>query len=763
MKKFFKRFMCLTLALVTLVMAGCSCKGETEKKPSVELPTAPEQTFETKDTYLIEKGRSDYAILLSDTPTVKEVTAKDELVLFFKEATGITLPVKTDSQITYTSDSKFISIGKTALALNKGVNPTFADVNENGFVIKTIDNSIFLAGFSEFGTLYAVYEFLYYEFDYDFYTEGCYELTKVKDDVKTKVYDIKSVPDINTMQSNYGYTINDEQTSNRYRMMKRNEIFLYVNGVGSVHNSIHILSPSDSKYADKNDEPYYSDQDGNPLFFDEDGNALPLNGDGEPYYEEGGKTYYFDELGSPYLKDGNGRYIIAKDGKSYYYDSEGKLYYLDGATPVYPDVTPEPALEKRAGKKLLEYFYMATGQDKAGDFDLCFSAHGDETKFEEMTDLFCDEIKDEFRAGAKGTMMVVGQRDINKVCTCEACTKITNDYGAASAIGVLFCNRVLEKVYAWFDDTSENGGSEYKREFNLMLLAYEKFVNAPVTKQSDGTYKVNNNLPVHEKLGIMSAPISFNYTVPKDENKESYETLNQWKNIANVFAFYSYDTNFQSFLVPFNTFESKADLYQTLDGLNCISIFDAGQGQDGADFLPSVWSMLKTYLESKLRWDTDADLNYYTIKYFNGVYKEGGEAMYNAYRSFRAHWNDMETRIANKEPLPIISDHMAQMEQAILWPKPILESWYAYMEQAREDIAYLKDENPEQYQTICDMISVERLSVGYLLATMHDKSYSQKELHELRLTVKADLEVTKHTVLGPLSKTVSGLLSSWGL
>ena len=639
MKKI-KYFISLILAVIMLFGVGCKKQSSDNSEKIEEL-----------NTYLVEKGRSEYTIVIPENFTARETVAKNELVLFFNEATGITLPFVTDDKVEYSENSKYICIGHTKFAEQVGIEATNEVLHENGFIIKTVGNSIFLLGYTEYGTLYSVYGFLELEFDYDYYTVDSYSLTKVKNDIKVKKYDIVDVPDINMLEVSYGYVQKDAMVANRYRGMGRSEIFVPINGVASVHNSLFILPKS------------------------------------------------------TYEKD-------------------------------YP------------------YFYTPDGTD------LCFSARGVESQFEEMTDFVSDEIIDEFKSGQNGVMMIVGQQDINKTCPCDHCKSIAAQYGAASANGIIFCNRVLEKVYAWFDTED---GQPYKRDFYLMLLAYEKFVDAPVTKNSKGEYVVNNNLKVHEKFGVFSAPIKNDYTVSRAENPEEYEHFYEWASIANVFSLYAYDTNYQDYLLPFNTFDSKQDIYQAMVEVNCISIVDHAQGNNPG--LASAWSMLKQYLESKLRWDTTIDMNEYTEKYFYGVYgEEVGKEMMKVYYSFRAHWNYLKDEVASGRIENIkINYHSTVMTSAKLWSLNLLEGWLETMNNAVEMIEPLKTSNPDEYARIYKMIAAERMSPVYLILRIYSSYYSESDLLNLRLMFKEDTSLCGVNCIGPLSKTVSGMLTQWGL
>ena len=61
------------------------------------------------------------------------------------------------------------------------------------------------------------------------------------------------------------------------------------------------------------------------------------------------------------------------------------------------------------------------------------------------------------------------------------------------------------------------------------------------------------------------------------------------------------------------------------------------------------------------------------------------------------------------------------------------------------------------------MISAERLSPVYMLLRIYSSYYSESELLDLRLMFKADAALCGVNCIGPVSKTVSGMLAQWGL
>lgn len=123
------------------------------------------------DEYFINAGKSDYVIVVPDSPTEIESFAIGELVNFTYLATGCKLEFVYDSDEMYRNAEKFVSIGKTSRLEKSGVQVTKADLKSSGFVIKTVNDAIYIAGAEDMGTMCGIYEFLDQLFDFRVYAE----------------------------------------------------------------------------------------------------------------------------------------------------------------------------------------------------------------------------------------------------------------------------------------------------------------------------------------------------------------------------------------------------------------------------------------------------------------------------------------------------------------------------------------------------------------------------------------------------------------
>ena len=74
--------------------------------------------------------------------------AVNELQTLLKKATNVTIRAipDTDESIIYSSDAKYISIGHTKLLEQANIEVNYDELLESGRVVKTVGNSLFIAG-----------------------------------------------------------------------------------------------------------------------------------------------------------------------------------------------------------------------------------------------------------------------------------------------------------------------------------------------------------------------------------------------------------------------------------------------------------------------------------------------------------------------------------------------------------------------------------------------------------------------------------------
>ena len=210
----------LVVSLMAGCLVGCSAESSTVSSDNKQ-NTKP--VIEETGVDFIKDGTSEYCIVHPANATENELFAATELQYFIQGATGAELSI-----VEETADldaGKYIYVGATLAADAAKVQPTYDELKYNGFVIKQIDDDVYLRGYSDVGTRNAVYEFLYYAFDYEFYAADEIRLTETKN-AKMLAYDLSVVPTFDWREGNYGEIIYNPTISHRMRFNETEEIFV---------------------------------------------------------------------------------------------------------------------------------------------------------------------------------------------------------------------------------------------------------------------------------------------------------------------------------------------------------------------------------------------------------------------------------------------------------------------------------------------------------------------------------------------------------
>ena len=200
-------------------------------------------------SYIVNNGETEYKIVIPEEPDSIEKTASYELQKFFEEATGVTLSIISDKSIV--PGGKYFSIGNTKL-VTKSVEGELTGLKSQGYMLKTVGQTIFMLGPSCYGSLSAVYEFLKQAFDYEYFFTDVYNLKTEVKTLELKEYNIKISPDIDGMTDpGVGFIQYDLTNKNRFLVAPTDYYFIPANGTTQTHNLWYIMPQSwatDARY-----------------------------------------------------------------------------------------------------------------------------------------------------------------------------------------------------------------------------------------------------------------------------------------------------------------------------------------------------------------------------------------------------------------------------------------------------------------------------------------------------------------------------------
>ncbi len=218
-----KKFLVAVLSFLTVFTAfGCSCTTGDTSSSSSSSSSSTEEKEESKypetGEYILQNGASDYKIVIAEDASATAQYAAKEFQFFFKDATGVTLPVITDAGISYTKDSKYISVGENALSERAEIVLNKAELKRSGVRVITEGDSLFLCGGSDEAALYAVYTWLAEELHYEFYYDEIWEIDKEVRNIKLLDYDLTDIPKIDLRKYSMKKVHESVSTSSRLRL-----------------------------------------------------------------------------------------------------------------------------------------------------------------------------------------------------------------------------------------------------------------------------------------------------------------------------------------------------------------------------------------------------------------------------------------------------------------------------------------------------------------------------------------------------------------
>lgn len=639
MKKYsIKKLFCVMLSGTFLVFAGCN-----KPKPENTLvpPSVPDvedgvHDFEVGLTEydLVKDGATDYVIVVPEDAGEIIEFAAGELQYFLGEATGASFAVETDAGKSYSAVSKYLSLGNTSLAESAGVAAAEAEYTVSGYRIDTEGRSVFMVGGGDYGSLYAVYEFLRHSVGWEIYAQDEIVYQRAQS-LKLPDFRVKDVPDIALRVGNYGVFEFDSSYTYRMRMMNKTEIWLPVGPNNSLwHNSFDYV---DESLIDEH-----------PDWFSGDGRQL---------------CYSNDEM---------------------------RLY-----------------LTEQLKKELLEH-----------------------PEYDNVT---------------------ITQEDANTWCTCEDCAASYEKYGTDSAVMIKFANEVSRDIKAWLKDEQHSD-----RIVRICFFAYHKTEQAPAKLNADGEYEpIDDSVVCDEYVNVFYAPIfaDYNESAYSAENTALYNTMKAWTCITDKYYLWTYSTNFYHYLAFFNSFESMQSVYRLAKECNAYYIYDQGQFNNGAS---TGFSVLKNYLNAKLQWNVNADMEELTDDWFANYFKGAAEPMRELYDQIRTWYAYLA------ENTNMAHSVYAEIEKREYFPSGLLRSWQKLVDEAYAAVEGLKETDEAAYDTVCDRICLESIFVRYMDLQLYANTYPQSERLALMNEFKDDAErlgITNFSEQGSLSE----LWSSWNI
>lgn len=378
---------------------------------------------------------------------------------------------------------------------------------------------------------------------------------------------------------------------------------------------------------------------------------------------------------------------------------------------------------------------------------LCLSQQG-------VLDVIVEGVKQALIDSPTLSNISITQMDHAQWCKCSECTADFEKYGTNAGNLIKFINKVSRAVTPWLEENFPG------RQVKFTTFSYQDVTRkAPVVYDSaTDTYSpIDQDVVCDDNVAILICTDNLQSAKsPYDESQSAVlDNIRAWQILTKTIDFWSYEINYKHTFLPFNTFNEMQGLYRMYKESGAQVVLN--QGETRLDNM-SGFIHLKIYLQSKLRWDVNADLTKYTQEFFDNYYCEASEKVMEAFNALRLHFDWMENV---KGYIPGLYDDFSD-EYAKNWPYGTLKNILSILDEAIDSIEYLKSADNVKYETICKRIRLEKLCYEYLLIEFYPEKFTDDELLSAKLSFQEEAKEQKVTYIGE-GVLLESLWVRWGI
>lgn len=399
-----------------------------------------------------------------------------------------------------------------------------------------------------------------------------------------------------------------------------------------------------------------------------------------------------------------------------------------------------------------EYYKDWYSSDKGTTdyLQLCYTAHGNKTKQDEMLEIAASLIVETLKNSTADNVTFM-QSDVNTWCDCQYCSAEKSKYGTDSAVVIKFLNKLSDKVKEKL--VLENMSN---RNFNICFFAYQKTENAPVKENNDGTYSpIDESVRLKDNICVYYAPIyaSYNFSFEEGDNKPYAETLKKWNSIAKKTFVWFYQTNFSNYLYPYNSLPTMQERYQYIAKQGAEFIFDQNQWDQSTK---TAFHRLKAWMGAKLSWDVNDSYEELLNDYFEHYFYDANEPMRELFDQITYH---MEYLARESD---MSGDIYYQINQHKYFSKPMIDNWLTLIDKAYQNISKYQNENSVLYKKLHDRISIEAMSIRYMVIDLYAGRFSSEKLQTLQNQFMQDCFKYGIDMIAE-TKEISTIFQQWGI
>lgn len=411
---------------------------------------------------------------------------------------------------------------------------------------------------------------------------------------------------------------------------------------------------------------------------------------------------------------------------------------------------------------------------------LCYTAHGDQDKYEQMTTRVAEEIEECLRLNPSSDSMRISVNDsvganTTRRCTCSACNASYTYYGDTMSGAMLaFTNDVAEKVRRTIGED---------RIFNLVLLAYHEAKTAPVQMDENKDYVLDANgkgvpvprvdfneagipIPAVDDDGnpvplVCGPDVSIEFAASsanwvhsfyEAQNAGDAQTVAAWSGLGGSLYIWAYEISYYQYLYPYNSFDSLAENMRFFKEMGAKYIYWEGTWENSGN---PGFALLRSYIDAKFMFDVNRNYADVVNTFFKYYFREAEPYM-------RTIFDMCQMNLRNKEAFVGGSVHSYALSDASVWPQGMINTFMSLIEQSYAAIEHYQEVDAEMYTMLYDHITIESLFPRYVLCTTYADTFNREELKTMRADFAEDFYAYGNTTHQE-HYLIDAVFSSWNL
>lgn len=304
-------------------------------------------------------------------------------------------------------------------------------------------------------------------------------------------------------------------------------------------------------------------------------------------------------------------------------------------------------------------------------------------------------------------------------CNCPECTKEQNLYDQPSAYMAASYIRVTNKIAEIIARYNETECPE--KDIVVYWFAYDPVRYVPVkvdeNKQpvldAEGNYQpYSEELTMAENVGVVFLPGGSGFYSKLEDSESGRNVMERVRRLSAIsesphIYIYTYGTQFDNYMMPFNVLEYRQDYYQFFKKEGAVAFYEQAQYNTPA---AADWGPLKSYISAKLMWNVNEDVEALIRDFFANYFGVASDVMYDMYNEYRVYMR----YLAEEKGLTGGVLEGNTQKSAEYWPYDRVQRFLGFIDEAYARIEPLQYTDRETYDILYDHILKESLSYRYI-------------------------------------------------